>query len=263
LGQPSDFRRGALGADGDVGARDGDLAAIEAMERGDAVAPPELTRDAPVADVVHPFEVGLRPVLRHDLDAAGFDGGDRLFGERLHADEPLLRDQRLDDGFAAVALSDGKDVGLDLDEDAGGFEIGDDAAASLEAVEAGIGPGLRGHERILADDFDPGEVVALAALEVVGVVRGCDFDDAGAELRVGQFVEHDGDLAVHQRENYAGAAQVGVPLVGRIDGDGGVAEHRFGTSGRHCEEAIGVSGDGVLDVPEIALLLFVLNLEVA
>ena len=33
-----------------------------------------------------------------------------------------------------------------------------------------------------------GQVVALAGFEVVGVVRGRDFDDAGAEFGVGHVV---------------------------------------------------------------------------
>src|ERR1039457_585781 len=39
-----------------------DLQALGAVPGGDAVAPPELARDAPIADVVHPLEVGLGPV---------------------------------------------------------------------------------------------------------------------------------------------------------------------------------------------------------
>ena len=43
-------------------------AAVLAVEDGDAVAPPQLARDAPVLEVVHPGEVGLRPALdRTDL----------------------------------------------------------------------------------------------------------------------------------------------------------------------------------------------------
>ena len=38
--------------------------AVVAMPGGDAMAPPELARDAPVADVVHPLVVGLGPVRR-------------------------------------------------------------------------------------------------------------------------------------------------------------------------------------------------------
>ena len=65
-------RRSAVGAGGRVFARHDDLVALVAMPRRNAMAPPELARDAPVADVVHPLVVGLRPVLGNELDAAVF-----------------------------------------------------------------------------------------------------------------------------------------------------------------------------------------------
>jgi hypothetical protein len=49
--------------------------------------------------------------------------------------------------------------------------------------------------RGLVHDVDAGQVVALAEGEVVGVVRGRDFDGSGAEVAADPFVEDDGDLA--------------------------------------------------------------------
>jgi len=70
------------------------------------------------------------------------DGRDRLRGERrptlrgflVDGDEPLGREARLDDGPGA--LTDGQREGVIFDgyEEAGGFEVGDDALASFEAV---------------------------------------------------------------------------------------------------------------------------------
>ena len=45
-----------------------------------------------------------------------------------------------------------------------------------------------------------GEIVALADLEVVRVVRGRDFDDASAEFAVDVRVGNDGNFAIHQRQ---------------------------------------------------------------
>ncbi len=78
-------------------AGDGDLLARAAVPCGNAVAPPELARNAPVVDVAHPLEVGLRVHLRGELNVALADGGDGLVCERLDPDEPLLGEARLDD----------------------------------------------------------------------------------------------------------------------------------------------------------------------
>ena len=109
------------------------------------MAPPELARDAPVADVVHPLEVGLRSSSPGRTRSRRLDRGDGLLGERLRFDEPLRGDERLDDGLAALALAEAERVVLDLDEQAERFEIGDDALAGLEAVEPGVGAGGGGH----------------------------------------------------------------------------------------------------------------------
>ena len=117
-------------------------------------------------------------------------------------------------------------------------QIGDHALAGFEAIEAGVGSGGGGHLGVFVDDLDLGQVVALAGLEIVGVVRGRDLDDAGAEFGVGQIVEDDRDLAIHQRELDGLAVQVEIAGVLGIDGDGGVAEHGFGAGGGDDEVAV-------------------------
>ncbi len=116
-------------------ARDDDFLAFAAVPGGDAVAPPELARDAPVADVVHPLVIGLGPVRRNEANFSALHDGDGLLGERLGLDEPLGGDERLDGGFAAIALAEGELVVLDFDEGADLFEVGDDGLAGDEAVE--------------------------------------------------------------------------------------------------------------------------------
>ena len=72
--------------------RHGDVPVV-AVPRGDAMPPPELARDAPVVDVAHPLEVGLRPDLRDEADRAVLDGAGcagSASGCDLH--EPLRRE---------------------------------------------------------------------------------------------------------------------------------------------------------------------------
>ena len=53
--------------------------------------------------------------------------------------EPLVGEQRLEHRVAAVAARHHELVRLDALEQARGLEIGDDALARLEAVEAAVG----------------------------------------------------------------------------------------------------------------------------
>ena len=78
--------------------------------------------------------------------------------------------------------------------------------------------------------------MALAEGEVVGIVRGRDFDRAGAEVAADPLVENDGNLAVHQRQAQLLAVQMQVALVFRMNGDGDVAEHGLGARGGDGEK---------------------------
>ena len=60
-----------------------------AVKHGNTVSPPDLTRDAPVADVLHPFLVNLGPAVRGKGDSSVGDGGQGGLGQGCHLDEPL------------------------------------------------------------------------------------------------------------------------------------------------------------------------------
>ena len=57
---------------------------------GDAMPPPDLTRDAPILYVAHPFEVGALPVIRYETNLPIFDSPNGWCSERGGPDEPLI-----------------------------------------------------------------------------------------------------------------------------------------------------------------------------
>ena len=177
------------------------LAAVRAVPHRDAVAPPELARDAPVADVLHPVEVDLVEALRDDPDAPVAHRVDGRLGQRLDLDEPLRRDARLDDRVAALAVADGVDVLHDLDQQALALQVLDDAAAALGAIQAGIRARRPRSSAPVGHDIDRGQIVALADLVVGRVVRGRHLDRAGAERRVHRLVGDDRDDAPEGRQD--------------------------------------------------------------
>src|ERR1019366_1216800 len=115
-------------------ARHDDFLTLAAVPRRYAVAPPELARDAPVADVVHRLVVGLGPIRRNEADFSALHNGDGLLSERLGLDEPLGGDEWLDRCIAAIALAERELVILDFNQGADLFEIGDHALAGYEAI---------------------------------------------------------------------------------------------------------------------------------
>src|ERR1035441_6428330 len=99
-----------MGAGRRIDAGDGDLVTGGAMPCGDAMAPPELPRDAPVVDVFHPFQIDLLILIGNDANRfvalrVWLDCRDCLFRQRLNFDEPLRRKPWLDSSLAAVAVA--------------------------------------------------------------------------------------------------------------------------------------------------------------
>ena len=102
----------------------------------------------------------------------------------------------------------------------------------------------------------------LSDLEIVEVVRRGDLDGAGAFLRVRIFVGDDRDAAPDERQDGMLADEVAVALVVGMHRDAGVAEHGLGPRRRDRDEAALLALDRVADVPELALDLDLLHLEV-
>ena len=118
---------------------------------------------------------------------------------------------------------------------------------------------MRGDHAALVHDGQVRQVVALADLEVVRVVRRGHLDRAGAERRVDVLVGDDRDAAAGQRQLDLGADQVPVALVVGVHGDRGVAEHRLGPGGGDHDRVVAVA---VADRDELALVVGVLDLDV-
>ena len=117
---------------------DGDdrLLAVAAVPHGDPVPPPELPRDAPVPDILHPGEVDVPPALGREGHLSPLRRRDARRGERLHPEKPLPRDVRLDRRAAAVVVADRVLVVVDLPEQPLLLERGEDLLSAPRACRA-------------------------------------------------------------------------------------------------------------------------------
>jgi hypothetical protein len=241
-----------------VGA-DADQLAVGAIPDRDPVAPPQLPTDAPVVHVVDPAEVPRLHRVGVDADPAVADGVPSGLGQRTHADEPLQRQPRLDDGVAARAVPDGMDVRALLGHDATLFpQCGGHGRPRLEPVEP-LERAMCGDHTRLVEHHNRRQVVAAADLEVVRVVRRGHLHCPGAERRVDVLVGHDGDPSPGQRQLHLGADEVGVALVVRVHGDGRVAEHGLDPGRGHDDRRVALA---VAQGHELTLVVGVLDLDV-
>ena len=221
------------------------------MPYRDAVAPPKLARNAPIADIGHPIEENLALVFRRDRDLAVFDGRSSDFRERLHLAEPLRGNARLDHRFAAVANRYGVRVIFHAFQQAERLEIGHHALAGFKAVKPGVDTGVRIHARVFRHHVDFREIVAAAHLEVVRIVRRRHFHRAGTELPVDRFVRNDGNFAIGERQTHFLADQALITLVRGMYRDGRVAKHRFRPRSSDYDAHI-AAGHGIAKMPQMA-----------
>ena len=196
---------------------------------GNPVSPPDLAADAPVLNVPHPLEVGLRPMLGHESDCAAFDGFYGGLGEGSGPDEPLIRQIGLDHGLGPVASRHDVTVGFDFLDQLPGFEVGNDALTCREAFEPTIARrSVVVDACVRSEDVDLLERVALTRSVVVEVVRRGDLDATAAESGIHHFIGDDRNPAVDQGQVDFPAHVGPVALVIGMHRDRGVAQHRFG-----------------------------------
>ena len=203
------------------------LAARVAIENGYTVTPPQLTRYAPVADIVHPIIIRLFKTLGDEFYLARLDCVDSRLGELFHAHEPLLGYHRLDGGLAALAMSDVVRVVLGLFEQPPGTQIGDYRGARIFARHSLVLACLAVHSAVVVHDADNWQIVAFTDLEIVGVVGGRYLDRSRAEIFLHVFVKHYGDLSADERKNEHAPLHSRITRVLWIDRDRGIAEERF------------------------------------
>ena len=212
-------------------------------------------------DVFHPVEIRLREALGNEPDRAVLDDADRLFCQRLHSDEPLRGNERLDVVVAAVAGADVVRIRLGLYKIPFRFQIGNDCLAALIAVHPLILTAVFVDGSVVVENADDLQIVPQTDLKVVRVVRRSHFDSARTKTDFAVLVAHNRNLAVHDRKNTGLADQVLELFILGVDRDAGIAHHGLG-SGRRNDDVAGAVGQRITDIPQMTGLVGVLDLRV-
>ena len=237
--------------------------AVRPVPHRHLMAPPELARNAPGLDVAHPLEIDPGKLLRNEGRPAVFDRFDAGLREGRGVGEPLVGQIGLQRHAGAVAVGHAVPMFVDPLDQTLRVEIGDDPSARLEPVEVAIGVG-RGvvDPGVGIQNIDHLQPVALADLEIVEIVRRGDLDRAAALLGIGIVVGHDPQAPADQRQDGVPADQVPVAPVFRMHGDGGIAQHGLRPGRRHDDVPALFAFNRVAQMPEMAVDLALLDLEV-
>ena len=169
---------------------------VDVLEGRDRNAPRDLAANVPVFEVLQVVDKNLLLVGWMEFDLAGLESFDGLLGEWFHIDEPLLFQERLDDGVALVTVANFVHDILLAAAKAEIFEIFEDGFAAFCGGHTLIFAGIFVHFAVEADNGNHIKVMAFANFVVVLVVSRGNFDGAGAILHVGVFVCDEFDGAV-------------------------------------------------------------------
>jgi len=262
VGFLTDFVAATAGAGGRVFHGDSDLAAVIAEPGRNAVPPPDLARDTPVADILHPVVVGIFPLFRQDTGFSFFYRFKCSLCQRADFHIPLQRQIRLNNGLAAIAAADRHGVVLDLVKQPCFLQFVDDAGTGGKPVHPLILVTGRIDDTGFVQYIDFVETVAQTDLKVVEVMGRGDFDHAGSELAFHIFVRNNRNFAVDQRQDHLFADQVAVTLVFGMNRHSGIAQHGFGPGGGYGDEASRFTGYRIADMPQVAFLVFMFNLDI-
>ena len=199
-----------------------------------AVSPPELTRDAPVLNVLQPVLVSVLVFLGIELDVVVHDGRQGDVGKMLHRQEPLHGEARLDGGVGvALRVAHLVDVVLHFLHEASLLQVLGYLLAAVHAVHAYIEGRLLRDGTVGIEDVDGLQVVRLAQHVVVGVVCRRHLQTARTELYIYVTVFNDGNHAAHQRYDDLAALQPLVLRVLRIDAHSGITHDGLRARGGH------------------------------
>ncbi len=226
------------------------------------MSPPQLPADAPVLDVAHPLEIGLCPVVGHEARAPCLDSLQGGLRERRDFHVPLIGEVGLEHGPGAIATRHFEAMLFDALEETGRFQLGDDALACLESIQAAealrdvvveLGP--------RSEDVDLREAVAQPDVIVVEIMSGGDLDDARTKLRIDIRIGDDGNLAIRQRQAHHRPHPVPIAIVIGVHGDRRIPEEGL-RAGRGDHDVTGSVRQRIPEVPQRSVFLLALHFEI-
>ena len=217
--------------------------------------PPQLARDAPVLDVLHPVTVDILVFFGDETDFVLHDGARGGLRQLLHRKEPLHRKLRLDSHARALGVAHVVRILLGLFEQTGTLQVALDHAAQLEAIHPLVDTHLAVDRPVVVEDVDRLQPVFLAQHVVVHVVRRRHLQGTRAEGDVYIRVADHRNRAPDERHHHAGVLrQPLVALVVGIDAQRRIAQNGLGARRSHDEVFVRPL-DRIAQVVELAVRL--------
>ena len=176
-------------------------AAVVAVPCRNAVTPPKLTGNAPVADIFQPVAVDFRKSFRNEFDFAGFYSVNGRSSQTLHLHEPLFGNERFHRCRTARAVTYGMFMVFNAQKVACFLQIGNELFSAFVTVEPCIFACIVRHRTVVVDYDNLFQIMTLTHIKIVRVMRRRYFYCACTELRVYIAVGKQRNTAADNRQN--------------------------------------------------------------
>ena len=227
------------------------------------MAPPNLTGNTPVTDVVHPAGIGFGEAFRYELSTAVFNTVNSSLNQRLHLNEPLGGNLGFNSMTAALAVAYSMGMLFNLNQIAVSLQVGNNRLTAFLTGHAFVFACFFSHNAVQADNNDARQVVADTHLIVVRIMGRSNFYSTGTKLGINIAVGDNRNNSVGSRQTQGFANQVAITRVLRINCYCSIAWQSFWTGGCNHQAAAFFFNYGVVDVPEMARVILMLNLDIA
>ena len=142
------------------------------------------------------------------------------------------------------------------------FKVFEHCLSCLVAVHAVIACTRTADGRVVIHYIYLGQIVSLTYLKVVRIVGRCDFYAACSELLIYIRVRNNRYLTVDKRKHKCLSYYILITLILGIYSNSGISEQSLRSGGGYLDKASFLAHYGVVDMPEVTLLLLMYNLSV-
>ena len=238
--------------------------AIIAVEHRNAVTPPKLPGDVPVAEILHPSEVGLSPTLWVEGNLTVFNYlRCRLF-ELINGNEPLLREPWLKRSTATVAMHNGVIKVFNVIKQTVLFKPSNNSLTSLISIKTRELTISVNNNSMFIKDVDLLKIVSLAHSKVVRIMSWGYLNKTGTKACINMPVREDWNLSVNNWQDNSLSNKISLFWILRRNSYARITQHGLWTSSSYGNvlNAINRLFEWITQVPKMALLVSILCLIV-
>ncbi|MNO47429.1 hypothetical protein D3C76_377450 [compost metagenome] len=182
------------------------------------MAPPQLTRNTPIAYVLNPIQISSLETVRYKVNPVTILlRMDCSFSEWLHLHEPLCGQVRFNNSSRAFTVSNLMHMIFNIDQHTLFLQVSSDGLTAYTPVLTLVRSSFFIHRTALIHYIDLRQVMALAHLEVIRVMSRCNLNRTTTKLFIYILISDNWDLTADNRQDQRFADHIFITIIFRMN----------------------------------------------